>query len=128
MDDWTLDQATRHSLSSILVVHPIAALLSLVCLGLSIAAHFHSPAHSPRFLLGLLILTVPTLLITLLAFLVDILLFVPHMSWGGWIVLVATILIVAQRCHVCDAPDACIPESAAKENSGECGYEWSKFL
>ncbi|KAI7106300.1 hypothetical protein KC316_g20423, partial [Hortaea werneckii] len=92
-EDFELPSSARHSLSSILIVHPIAALLVLICFGLAVAAHFHSPAHSPRYLLALLILTIPTLLVTLLAFLVDILLFVPHMNWGGWIVLAATILI-----------------------------------
>ena len=91
-DDFNLPAGPRKSLSSILIVHPVAALLTLICLCLAIAAHFHAPSHSPRFLLTLLILLLPTLLVTLLAFLVDILLFVPHLGWGGWIVLVATII------------------------------------
>ena len=82
-NDFSLSPSARHSLSAILIVHPVAALLTLVCFCLSLAAHFHSPAHSPRYLLALLILSFPTLLVTLLAFLVDILLFVPHMQWGG---------------------------------------------
>ena len=82
-------------------MHPVATLLTLICFGLAVAAHFHGPSHSPRYLLALLILTFPTLLVALLAFLVDILLFVPHVAWGGWIVLAATILVVASGVVTC---------------------------
>jgi SUR7/PalI family len=100
-DDFTLPSSARHSLSAILIVHPIAALLTLILLILSLSAHLHSPSHSPRYLLILLILTIPTLLLSLLAFLVDLLLFVPHMQWGGWIVLAATIIIAASGIITC---------------------------
>ncbi len=84
---------TRASLSSLLIVHPIAALFTLILFVLSVVAHLHTPARSPRYLLMLLILVLPTFLLSLLAFLVDILLFVPHVRWGGWIVLAATIIL-----------------------------------
>ncbi|QIW99327.1 hypothetical protein AMS68_004845 [Peltaster fructicola] len=99
--DFSLPSTSRHSLSYILIVHPIAALLTLICAILALAAHFHTPASSARYLLALLVLTIPTLLASLLAFLVDILLFVPHMAWGGWIVLAATVLIVASSVLTC---------------------------
>jgi hypothetical protein len=100
-------------------VHPIAALLVLICFSLAIAAHFHAPGHSPRFLLALLILTIPTLLITLLAFLVDILLFVPHVEWGGWIVLAATILIVASSVVTCAMRRTLVSRKARKKRIAE---------
>ncbi|KAK5114636.1 hypothetical protein LTR62_002209 [Meristemomyces frigidus] len=118
-NDFTLPSSTRHSLSSILIVHPIAAFLALVCFGLALAAHFHGPSHSPRYLLALLILTVPTLLITLLAFLVDILLFVPHMQWGGWIVLAATILIIASSVVTCAMRRTLVSRKARKKRIAE---------
>ncbi|KAI9767366.1 MAG: regulator of ime2 [Geoglossum simile] len=99
--DFSLPSSARHSLSAILIVHPIAALLTLILLILSLSAHLHSPSHSPRYLLILLILTIPTLLLALLAFLVDLLLFVPHVQWGGWIVLAATIIIAASGIITC---------------------------
>ena len=99
--DFSLPTSDRHSLSSILIVHPVAAFLTLICFILAFTAHFHSPSHSSRYLLALNILLIPTLLITLLAFLVDILLFVPHLAWGGWIVLASTILIVASFVVAC---------------------------
>ena len=118
-DNFSLPASTRHSLSSILIVHPIAAFLTLICLGLAIAAHFHSPSHSPRYLLALLIFTIPTLLITLLAFLVDILLFVPHMQWGGWIVLAATILIIASSVVTCAMRRTLVSRKARKKRIAE---------
>ncbi|KAL8727967.1 MAG: hypothetical protein Q9166_005732 [cf. Caloplaca sp. 2 TL-2023] len=127
--EFTLPNSARSSLSSILVVHPVAALLTLVCTTLAASSHLHSPSHSPRFLLALLILLIPTLLVTLLAFLVDILLFVPHMRWGGWIVLVSTILIVASGVVTCAMRRTLVSRKARKkriaqnaEMSGENFY------
>lgn len=117
--DFSLPSSARHSLSSILIVHPIAALLTLICFLLAFAAHFHSPAHSPRYLLALLILTFPTLLVALLAFLVDILLFVPHMAWGGWIVLAATILIIASGVVTCAMRRTLVSRKARKKRIAE---------
>lgn len=117
--EFSLPSATRHSLSSILIVHPVAAFLTLICFSLAVAAHFHSPAHSPRYLLALLILTFPTLLVSLLAFLVDILLFVPHMAWGGWIVLAATIIIVASGIVTCAMRRTLVSRKARKRRIAE---------
>ncbi|KAF2477296.1 pali-domain-containing protein [Lindgomyces ingoldianus] len=117
--EFSLPSATRHSLSSILIVHPVATLLTLVCFSLAVAAHFHSPAHSPRYLLALLILTFPTLLVSLLAFLVDILLFVPHVAWGGWVVLAATIIIVASGVVTCAMRRTLVSRKARKKRIAE---------
>jgi hypothetical protein len=70
-------------------------------------------------LLALLILTFPTLLVTLLAFLVDILLFVPHVAWGGWIVLAATILIVASGVVTCAMRRTLVSRKARKRRIAE---------
>lgn len=88
-------------------------------LGLAIAAHFHSPSHSARYLLALLILLLPTLLVTLLAFLVDILLFVPHLQWGGWIVLASTILITASGVVTCAMRRTLVSRKARKKRIAE---------
>jgi hypothetical protein len=93
--------------------------MTLICFGLAVAAHFHSPAHSPRYLLALLIFTFPTLLVTLLAFLVDILLFVPHVAWGGWIVLAATIIIVASGIVTCAMRRTLVSRKARKRRIAE---------
>lgn len=117
--NFSLSSNTRHDLSSILIVHPIAALLTLICFILAATSHLHSPSHSPRYLLGLIILSVPTLLITLLAFLVDILLFIPHLAWGGWIVLAATILILASAIVTCAMRRTLVSRKARKKRIAE---------
>lgn len=117
--DFSLPYGARSSLSSILIVHPVAALLTLICTILAASSHLHSPSHSPRFLLALLILLIPTLLVTLLAFLVDILLFVPHLRWGGWIVLVSTILIVASGVVTCAMRRTLVSRKARKKRITE---------
>ena len=113
--DFSLPPSARSSLSSILIVHPVAAFLTLTCFILAALAHLHSPSHSPRYLLALLILLLPTLLITLLAFLVDILLFVPHLAWGGWIVLASTILITASGVVTCAMRRTLVSRKARKK-------------
>jgi hypothetical protein len=47
------------------------------------------------------ILSILTLLLALLSFLIDVLLFVPHMAWGSYLVLAATILIAASGLVSC---------------------------
>lgn len=86
---------------------------------LAAAAHFHGPSHSPRYLLALLILLLPTLLVTLLAFLVDILLFVPHLGWGGWIVLAATIILVSCGVVTCAMRRTLVSRKARKRRIAE---------
>jgi uncharacterized membrane protein len=88
-------------------------------LALAAAAHLHSPSHSARYLLGVLILLLPTLLVTLLAFLVDILLFVPHLSWGGWIVLGSTVLITAAGVITCAMRRTLVSRKARKKRIAE---------
>jgi len=117
--DFSLPPAARSSLSSILIVHPVAALLTLICFILAATAHLHSPSHSPRYLLALLILLLPTLLLSLLAFLVDILLFVPHLQWGGWIVLASTILIAASGVVTCAMRRTLVNRKARKKRIAE---------
>ncbi|OAX77882.1 hypothetical protein ACJ72_07814 [Emergomyces africanus] len=117
--DFSLPSSVRHSLSSLLIVHPVAAFLTLTCFGLAAAAHFRSPSHSPKYLLGLLILLLPTLLVSLLAFLVDILLFVPHLEWGGWVVLAATILITASGVLTCAMRRTLVSRKARKKRIAE---------
>lgn len=114
-----LPSSTRTTLSAILIVHPIAALFTLIMLILSAVAHFHSPSHSPRYLLGIFILSILTLTVSLLAFLIDVLLFVPHMSWGSYIVLAATILIAASGIVSCAMRRTLVSRKARKRRIAE---------
>ena len=61
----------------------------------------------------------PTLLITLLAFLVDVLLFAPHLAWGSWIVLAATILIVISGILTCAMRRTIVSRKARKKRIAE---------
>lgn len=96
-----LSVETRTTLSTILVLHPVAAFLTLVMLIMAITSHFHSASHSVRYLLFVFIISIFTFLAALLAFLIDVLLFVPHMAWGTFIVLAAVILIGLSSIVAC---------------------------
>ncbi|KAK9371965.1 SUR7/PalI family-domain-containing protein [Lipomyces chichibuensis] len=100
-NDFSLPSNARHSLTNLLIVHPVAAGFTLILLIFSLIAHFHGPANSPRYIFFLLILCLPTFILSLLAFLVDILLFIPHLNWGGWIVLASTVVIAVCSLILC---------------------------
>ncbi|EWC44981.1 hypothetical protein DRE_01040 [Drechslerella stenobrocha 248] len=112
--DFTLPSKARHSLSSLLIIHPIAAALTLVLTILAACSHLHGPANNPRFLLATLLFALPTFLTSLLAFLVDILLFIPHLQWGGWIVLAATICILTAGVMTCAMRRTVVSRAAQK--------------
>ncbi|RDL31367.1 uncharacterized protein BP5553_09576 [Venustampulla echinocandica] len=114
-----LATSTRTTLSAILIVHPIAALFTLIMLILAASAHFHSPSHSPRYLLGLFILSILTLILALLSFLIDVLLFVPHMAWGSYLVLAATVLIAASGIVSCAMRRTLVNRKARKRRIAE---------
>lgn len=64
-------------------------------------AHFHGPSHSSRYLLVVFLVGLADFLVCLLSFLVDVLLFVPHMAWGSYVVLAATILVAISGLVSC---------------------------
>ncbi|KAI1379186.1 pali-domain-containing protein [Hypoxylon crocopeplum] len=114
-----LPVGTRTTLSAILVVHPVACFLTLVMLILAIVAHLHSPSHSSRYLLLLFIFGIITFLVCLLAFLIDVLLFVPHMAWGSYIVLAATILVFLSFIVSCAMRRTLVSRKARKRRIAE---------
>ncbi|KAL2065706.1 hypothetical protein VTL71DRAFT_3376 [Oculimacula yallundae] len=118
-DSFDLPNETRATLSAILIVHPIAALFTLIMAVMAAAAHFHAPSHSPRYLLGIFILSILTLITSLLSFLIDVLLFVPHMAWGSYIVLAATILIAASGIVSCAMRRTLVSRKARKRRIAE---------
>lgn len=79
----------------------MAAVLVLAMLILAAASHFHSPSHSARFLLALFVFTIITFLVCLASFLVDVLLFIPNLAWGSYIVLASTILVAISGIVIC---------------------------
>jgi hypothetical protein len=91
-NQFDLPTSVRDTLSTVLVLHPVAAFLTLVVCIMAIVSHFHGPGHSSRYLLILFITIVFTFAVTLGAFIIDALLFMPHLAWGSYIVLAATII------------------------------------
>ncbi|KAI1002350.1 hypothetical protein K3495_g5850 [Podosphaera aphanis] len=116
---FNLPSSTRATLSTILIVHPIAAFLVLTMLILAASAHFHTPSHSPRYLLGIFILSILTFIASLLSFLIDVLLFVPHMEWGSYLVLGATVLIAASGIISCAMRRTLVSRKARKKRIAE---------
>ncbi|KAI1079671.1 pali-domain-containing protein [Whalleya microplaca] len=114
-----LPTATRTTLSAILVVHPAACFLVLVMLVLAAVAHLHSPSHSSCYLLLLFIFGIFTFLVCLLSFLIDVLLFVPHMAWGSYIVLAATILVFISFIVSCAMRRTLVSRKARKKRIAE---------
>ncbi|KAK6339706.1 regulator of ime2 [Orbilia javanica] len=112
--DFSLPSNARHSLSSLLIIHPIAAAFTLVLMILAACSHLHGPSNNPKYLLATLLFALPTFLVTLLAFLVDILLFIPHLSWGGWLVLAATICILTAGIMTCAMRRTVVSRAAQK--------------
>lgn len=101
VDGFSLPSNARHTLASLLIVHVVAAGLTLILLFFTLMAHFPRAGSSSSYLLWILIFSLPCFLLSLLAFLVDILLFVPHLDWGGWIVLASTVLIAIFGVFLC---------------------------
>ncbi|KAI1434116.1 pali-domain-containing protein [Xylaria sp. CBS 124048] len=114
-----LPSSTRTRLSAILIVHPVAAFLTLVMFIMAAVAHFHSPSHSSRYLCGLFIFGFITFLVCLLAFLIDVLLFVPHLAWGSWLVLAATILVFLSFIVSCAMRRTLVGRKARKRRIAE---------
>lgn len=64
-------------------------------------------------------LSLATFIVALLAFLIDVLLFVPHLSWGSYLVLTATILIAASGIVSCAMRRTLVSRKARKRRIAE---------
>ncbi|KKA27904.1 hypothetical protein TD95_004199 [Thielaviopsis punctulata] len=117
--DFDLPSSTRDNLTTILIVHPVAAFLALATLVMALVAHIHSAAHSSRYLLAIAILSFLSFLVSLLAFLTDVLLFIPHMSWGSYIVLASTILLGLSAIMTCAMRRTLVSRKSRKKRIAE---------
>lgn len=117
--DFDLPSSTRSTLSAILIVHPVAALITLVMSVLALVSHLHSPSHSSRYLLLVFILSIIDLIVCLLSFLIDVLLFVPHMAFGSYLVLAATILVALSTLVSCAMRRTIVNRKARKKRIDE---------
>ncbi|KAJ2972409.1 hypothetical protein NQ176_g7174 [Zarea fungicola] len=90
---FNLPDSVRMTLSKVLILHPVAAGLTLIMVILAAVSHTHSAFHSARYLLILFVLILLSFLITLVAFIIDIILFLPHMAFGTYLVLAAAVVM-----------------------------------
>lgn len=97
----------------------MAALVTLINLILALVSHLHSPSHSSRYLLAVFLISIIDLLLCLLAFLVDVLLFVPHMAFGSYFVLAATILVALGTLVSCAMRRTIVNRKARKKRIAE---------
>lgn len=114
-----LPASTRTTLSTILVLHPVAAFLVLLMFVLAIVAHVHSPSHSSRYLLVVFIVSLVTFVVTLVCFLIDVLLFVPHLAWGSYLVVAAAVLTFLSSVVSCAMRRTIVSRKARRKRIAE---------
>ncbi|KTW30314.1 hypothetical protein T552_00788 [Pneumocystis carinii B80] len=79
-------------LTYIFIVHIVAALLTFCAFVFTLIAHLDGPSKSGFFLVIILIITFFTVFLSIVSFIVDVLFFIPHIEWGTWCILGASIL------------------------------------
>ncbi|CAY69511.1 uncharacterized protein PAS_chr2-2_0398 [Komagataella phaffii GS115] len=90
---FSLPSNARSSISSLLVVHLIGCVCTFILWVLSLMLNMDRFHRSLWFLLTCLVWTCAFFFFTLFSFLVDVLLFVPHVAFGGWLMLVSTVFL-----------------------------------
>ncbi|RDA83670.1 hypothetical protein CP532_0048 [Ophiocordyceps camponoti-leonardi (nom. inval.)] len=128
-----LPPKTRDAISFALILHPIAAAFGLTITIMSIVSHLRSWNHSIRYLLVLSILIFTTFVLSLAAFLVDILLFLPHLEFGSFLVVGATIVLAIGVIASCAMRRAVVSRLAHKrrveDNADMSGEDYkSQFV
>ncbi|VEU19900.1 DEKNAAC100827 [Brettanomyces naardenensis] len=101
LSGFTLPSNARHSISYLLVVHPISTAFTGVQLLITAPMISEKFSSSSAYLLVLLLWTLPTFILTLLSFLVDLLMFIPHLRWCGWTLLGSTCMIALCGTTLC---------------------------
>ncbi|CCE90853.1 Rim9p TDEL_0B07240 [Torulaspora delbrueckii] len=88
-----------YSVTRLLVVHPLSFAITSLLWIMVLLILITSLGDSPRYLFVVALFSLPTFLFSLLCFLVDILIFISHLAWPGWLMLGAT-LCVATCCSL----------------------------
>lgn len=88
-----LPSGLKYNVTKLLVVHPLSFAITMTLYVLISLMCNHQIANSPKFLLSVALFSLPTFLLCLLSFLVDMLIFSAHLCWSGWLILPATIII-----------------------------------
>lgn len=100
-EDLSLPSRAKYPISKLLIVHPISLVFTAILWCFTLFIHGARFGHSRKVLFMVVLWSIPTFLLSLLSFLVDILLFVPYLQWPGWLVLVSTILIAMSSSMIC---------------------------
>lgn len=82
-NDWLLGDSTRTTLAKTLIICPIACGLNLICLILIFVSHFFS---SGIFIVTI-VFNIITFIVTALIAVLVVIMFHPHVSWTGWILI-----------------------------------------
>lgn len=117
-ESFSLPRSARHSLSKLLIVHVVSTGCTLLLFLGALVTNF---TGGPRYLLVLLVCAVPVFLVSLLAFLVEILLFLSHLSFAGWFTLVGVVLNAASFVVLCLFRRSKASKIAAADNSDDYG-------
>ncbi len=91
----------RHSMSYLLVVHPISTAFTGVQLILTALLFFNTRFSSSGYYVFLQLWSLPTFLLALLSFLTDLLMFIPHLTWCGWVLLASACCIALNGTLLC---------------------------
>ncbi|QLQ80115.1 hypothetical protein HG537_0D01150 [Torulaspora globosa] len=86
-----LPSMVKYPVTRLLVVHPLSLAFTAILWFMLLLAMFSSLRSSSGYLLIVALFSLPTVLFSLLCFLVDILIFISHLNWPGWLMLAATI-------------------------------------
>lgn len=131
----SMPSGTRSGLSNFLLAHFVAADSSLVNFLLASLGHIVAPSQLSRYILVLILVLMTTTILTLLAFLIDVFIFVPNLDGGTWITLAATISTTMASIPMCTerrrltaraAMQARITENEEMNGQSVHGHEYSE--
>lgn len=88
-----LPSRLRYSFTKLLIVHPLSLGITFILWIMVILVLLPPFRSSPRYLLIVALYSTPAFLCCLLAFLIDILLFISQLDWIGWLVLASTVIM-----------------------------------
>ncbi|SCU85672.1 LADA_0D08922g1_1 [Lachancea dasiensis] len=100
-EDEFLPSRAKRVVSRLLIVHPISLFFAGWFWLLTIAVNAQRFRHSGRIITGAVLWSLPTVFLSLLSFLIDILLFVPFLAWPGWLLFVSTVMTAVASCMMC---------------------------
>lgn len=88
-----LPSKLKYSFTKLLIVHPLSLIMTFMLWIMVILILLPRLRSSPGYLLVVALYSAPVFLCCLLAFLIDILLFISHLAWTGWLLLASTVVL-----------------------------------